>query len=261
MSGFDKQWLTLREPVDLMARDKPLMAAAAGSITTNEHPIILDIGCGTGSTFRALSPYLQNPPTWLLFDNDDRLLSEASRLHGEAVEARQGDLNDIDALPLAETTLVTASALFDLCSQQFIERFTLKLARTGTGLYAALNYDGVMQWSKPHPLDEVVTTNFNAHQRGDKGFGPALGPSAWEVLATALTRQGYSVRCAESPWIMTSANSELQELFLNGIIRAILEYGELDEAEIRDWSQFRHRMIERDGSLCRVGHQDVLGLR
>ncbi|MBW6424472.1 class I SAM-dependent methyltransferase [Rhizobium sp. XQZ8] len=261
MSGFDKDWLTLREPVDLRARDENLMAVAMETVAKARHPVILDIGCGTGSTFRALSSLLQKPAAWRLLDNDPRLLEEAMRLHGDAIETIQGDLNDIDSLPLSSATLVTASALFDLCSQDFIKRFAEKIAQADIGLYAALNYDGAMHWSKFHPLDEVVTANFNAHQLSDKGFGPALGPEAWKSLAAALEGQGYAVKTAESRWIMTSNDAELQTLFLNGIVRAVLEYGELDEAEIRDWSEFRHRMIERDDSLCRVGHQDVLALR
>jgi len=261
MSGFNKDWLTLREPVDQRARDEHLMASAIDAVAGATHAVILDMGCGTGSTFRTLSPRLQKPVAWRLVDNDQHLLDEAVRLHGNAIETIRGDLNDIEALPLSAATLVTASALFDLCSQDFIERFAQKIAETGTGLYAALNYDGVMQWSKFHPLDEVVTAMFNAHQLSDKGFGPALGPSAWKTLATALENHGYTVKTATSPWTMTAADADLQVLFLNGIVRAVLEYGELDEAEIRDWSEFRHRMIEREDSLCRVGHQDVLALR
>jgi trans-aconitate methyltransferase len=261
MSGFDKGWLALREPVDLQARDQSILAAAIKTVSDTVNPVILDIGCGTGSTFRALSSALHGPATWRLFDNDRKLLDEAVRLHGEAVETVQGDLCDIEALPLSAATIVTASALFDLCSQEFITRFCEKIARTGTGLYAALNYDGIMQWSKTHPLDEVVTAMFNAHQLNDKGFGRALGPSAWKALAVALEGHGYRVTTASSPWVMTAANAELQILFLKGIVHAVLEYGELDEAEILDWSKFRRRMIEQENSLCRVGHQDVLAFR
>ncbi len=261
MSGFDKGWLTLREPADLKARDEALMAGAVEAATLAKHPVILDIGAGTGSTFRTLGPRLHKPAAWRLVDNDRRLLDEAARLHGDAIETIQADLNDIDSLPLSAATLVTASALFDLCSQDFIARFTRKIAQTGTGLYAVLNYDGVMHWSKFHPLDEVMTAMFNAHQLSDKGFGPALGPSAWKALATALEDNGYVVKTATSTWTLTAADADLQVLFLNGIVRAVLEYGELDDAEIGDWSQFRHRMIDREDSLCRVGHQDVLALR
>ena len=199
MSGFDKDWLALREPADIGARDEALLAAAIEVAENAPGHGILDIGCGTGSTFRTLSPRLRNPIHWRLFDYDQRLLDEARRLHGDAVELAQGDLNDIAGLPLEGIGLITASALFDLCSQAFIDRFVTRIAEAGIGLYAALCYDGVMRWSKPHPLDDVVTANFNAHQLTDKGFGLSLGPKAWQRLAERLAEHGYTVKNCGKP--------------------------------------------------------------
>ncbi|WP_105430499.1 class I SAM-dependent methyltransferase [Neorhizobium sp. T6_25] len=261
MSGFDRDWLALREPVDVLARDAGLLAAAVQSLESVSAPTVLDIGCGTGSTFRALSPRLGKPAHFRLFDHDHRLLDEARRLHGDTVDLIQGDLNDIGALPLAEVSLVTASALFDLCSEQFIRRFVAHVMQRGASLYAALNYDGRMRWSKPHPLDEAVLASFNAHQLSDKGFGLSLGPQAWETLADCLRENGYTVRTAESPWTMAADDRELQRLFLDGVVRAVYEYGQLDESEIRDWADFRRKMVDREGSLCQVGHQDILAIR
>lgn len=261
MSGFDKHWLALREPVDARARDESLLKAAIEVAESASPAAILDIGCGTGSTFRALSPRFQKPAHFRLFDNDERLLDEARRLHGDAVELIQGDLNDIEALPLADVGLATASALFDLCSERFIRRFVAHISQTGASLYAALNYDGGMRWSKPHPLDKAIEANFNAHQLGDKGFGASLGPAAWKTLADCLKESGYTVMTAESPWVMTIGDRDLQFLFLDGVVRAVYEYGHLDESEIRDWAGFRGKMVDRDDSLCQVGHQDILAFR
>ncbi|CAN7544882.1 class I SAM-dependent methyltransferase [Neorhizobium sp. LjRoot104] len=258
MSSFDKDWLALREPVDVRARDADLLAAAIQSLETVSAATILDIGCGTGSTFRVLSPKIGKPAHFRLFDHDHRLLDEARRLHGDAVELIQGDLNEIGALPLADVSLVTASALFDLCSELFIRRFVAHIAQRRASLYAALNYDGRMRWSKPHPLDEAVLASFNAHQLGDKGLGSSLGPGAWETLADCLGENGYTVRTAESPWMMATDDRDLQLLFLDGVVRAVHEYGQLDESEIRDWADFRRKMVDREGSLCQVGHQDIL---
>lgn len=261
MSGFDREWLALREPVDARARDAALLDAAAEAVGEAERKTILDIGCGTGATYRALSPRLDSTIRWQLLDNDEALLDEARRLHGEAVTLIRTDLNAIQALPLSEAGLVTASALFDLCSEDFIDRFVTQLAEGGTELYAALSYDGEMNWSKPHPLDGVFTATFNAHQLSDKGFGPALGPQATTVLTARLKARGYQVRTAESPWVMTPEDADMQRIFLNGIVRAVLEYGELDEAEIRDWVDYRQKMVTDEASSCRVGHQDILALR
>ncbi len=186
MSGFDKDWLALREPADRRARDESLLKAAIEAAEHGSVATILDVGCGTGSTFRALAPWLRKPAHFRLFDYDQRLLNEARRLHGNAVELFQGDLNEIATLPLADVSLITASALFDLCSERFIRRFVAHISQTGAGLYAALNYDGRMRWSKPHPLDQAVEENFNMHQLGDKGFGNSLAPrpgKPWPIVS------------------------------------------------------------------------------
>jgi hypothetical protein len=261
MTGFDADWLALREPADLQARDPVLLAAATKAIEDSTRNLIVDIGAGTGSTFRALSMQLQRQVRWQLFDHDRRLLDEAGRRHGTAVDLVQADLNQIDRIPLAEASLITASALFDLCSEDFIERFVAAIAEANVVLYAALSYDGEMEWSEAHPLDFAVTASFNAHQVGDKGFGPSLGPGAWQYLAHHLREAGYHVRVAASPWLLTSADAELQKLFVNGVVQAVSTRTELDETALLDWAEFRHRMVGETGSLCRVGHQDVLALR
>jgi trans-aconitate methyltransferase len=170
MSGFDKDWLALREPVDQRARADALVERLSRHLEEAEAPAIIDIGCGTGSTWRSLSGRLPLAATWQLLDYDPLLLAEAERRIGGAgdVTFRQFDLNQFEDLPLEKVTVVTASALFDLCSADFCNRFAEALVRSKTGLYAALNYDGVIEWSVRHPLDGQVVIDFNQHQRSDK---------------------------------------------------------------------------------------------
>lgn len=261
MTGFDKAWLALREPVDVRFRDQALLAGAIATAGNAAETGILDIGCGTGSTFRALSPKMGMNHRWRLFDHDPQLLAEARRRHAGEAEFLCGDLNDLEALPLADVALVTASALFDLCSERYILALVEKISETGVGLYAALNYDGEIHWSETHPLDEAIVAGFNAHQLSDKGFGISLGPGAWKRLADCLQESGYTVRVAASPWLMTAADAKLQRLFLDGIVRAVSEYGLFDPAEIDEWADFRTQVIDETGSSCRVGHQDILAIR
>ncbi|MFN7104015.1 MAG: class I SAM-dependent methyltransferase, partial [Pseudorhizobium sp.] len=209
MSGFDKEWLALREPVDRRSRDTALLERTVAVIGNEGR--ILDIGCGTGSTYRTLADKLSPATVWTLFDYDERLLAEARRRHpDDGITFLQGDLNDIASLPLEGTAMVTASALFDLCSPAFIDRFVARLREKNVGLYGALNYDGEMRWSVVHPLDEAVTETFNDHQRTDKGFGTSAGPEAWQVLAGRLEAEGFQVSTATSPWIMGAEDAELQ---------------------------------------------------
>ena len=262
MSGFNKDWLALREPVDMRARAKPLVEQLSQHLGGIERPNILDIGCGTGSTWRSLAHRFPGHSKWQLLDYDPLLLAEAERRIGDQqdVSFRQFDLNEIDTLPLTEVSVVTASALFDLCSADFCDHFAKTLAVSQTGLYAALNYDGVMEWSVAHPLDEQVAHDFNQHQHFDKGFGPALGPHATAHLKQGFERLGYAVSVATSPWVMGPDDGDLQAAFLEGLEQPLSEIGTLTDVQIRHWLDFRLAKIAEAGSSCVVGHSDILAL-
>lgn len=261
MSGFDKDWLTLREPADLRARDPQLLATAIGAIERAAHPCVLDIGCGTGSTYRALRAGLTTDVRWRLLDHDEGLLAEAESRHGgRSLSFIRGDLDDLSSLSINGLAIVTASAFFDLCSADFIHRFVRHLEANGVGLYAALNYDGEMDWVVGHPLDDRVRDAFNRHQKTDKGFGPAAGPDAWASLAAELEVRGFRVQTAASPWILSGSDAPLQRLFLKGVVDAVSETGIIAAAPLEDWHRFRLDAIDRQGSSCRVGHQDVFGI-
>jgi SAM-dependent methyltransferase len=263
MSGFDKSWLALREPADRSARAQPLIEALCQRLQGEaDSPSLLDIGCGTGSTYRTLSPLVPTETRWQLLDYDQQLLIEAERQIGPStsVRFRQHDLNDLGGLPLDGVSVVTASALFDLCSANFCDRFVERLTGEKTGLYAALNYDGVMAWSEAHPLDGKVVESFNRHQRLDKGFGPALGPDATEHLSRLLGARGYAVEIATSPWQLGPEHHALQAELLNGIHQPVREIGSISSAELEEWLAFRLAAVTRPGSSCVVGHTDLLAL-
>ena len=60
MSGFSAEWLALREPYDLRARNPAVLDAVAAFLKPRPSVRVVDLACGTGSTLRALSPHL--PP-------------------------------------------------------------------------------------------------------------------------------------------------------------------------------------------------------
>jgi hypothetical protein len=197
-----------------------------------------------------------------MLDNDPLLLAEAERRIGRDGNAsfHRHDLNDIDALPLTGVDMVTASALFDLCSETFCTALADRLASAGCGLYAALNYDGVMRWHPAHPLDEHVVDLFNRHQRTDKGLGPALGPDATSCLARLLKDRGFVVRIEHSPWRLGAETAGLQAALLQGIRGPLLEMASLPSPTIDGWLQDRLAEIGGPDHFALVGHMDLLAL-
>ena len=262
MSGFDKDWLSLREPADRAARAAPLVGMLSQYLSGQSTPHLIDIGCGTGSTWRALHAELRADTHWLLLDHDPLLLAEAERQIGSdnQVAFAPFDLTDLTHLPLEDVAMVTASALFDLVSEDFCKAFAERLADAGCGLYAALNYDGLIRWSHVHPLDETMVAAFNRHQQTDKGFGPALGPGATDCLETSFSKQGYRVQQASSPWYMDATHADLQRGFLEGFRLPLQEMRAAPHDAIEDWLAFRLDAIHAPGSQCEVGHRDFLAL-
>ena len=271
MSGFDPAWLDLREPADAAARSMELLARTTALFAAEADVSVADLGCGTGSLLRALAPLLPRHQRWLLIDGDPVVLSAAiPRLSAWAERAertteellliragkeirvafRRADLAD-DPLPVqaGEADLVGASALFDLVSAEWLERFADLLAASRLPLYAALSYDGRMSWTPPHRHDARVEALFNQHQTRDKGTGAALGPAGAAALAEALKRRGYEASLAESPWLLRAADKTLTQATMDGVASAAaeLEPGELIEA----W-----RAAPRQEAI--IGHLDLL---
>ncbi|WP_319518675.1 class I SAM-dependent methyltransferase [uncultured Martelella sp.] len=260
--SFDAAWLSLREPADRAARNGRLVDVLARHLAAKRKPLILDIGCGTGATFRSLSGKVSADAEWLMLDNDPLLLEEAQRRTGagDRVSFRRHDLNDLDGLPLEDAAMVTASALFDLCSLAYSAALADRLAARGCGLYAALNYDGRIHWSRPHALDDDVVAAFNRHQKTDKGFGPALGPDAATELSNLFKGHGFRVETEHSPWRMNRESAALQRAFIAGFRQPLEAVGGFTSKDIADWIAFRHAAIEDPDSLCSVGHIDLLAL-
>lgn len=265
MSGFSISWLDLRESADHAARDKTLARAALQFLDKPHGALLVDLGAGTGSTLRALSalaPVQRAYIVWRLVDHDGALLDEALRRHGHecVIEDHQSDLRHVAELPLGGATLVSASALFDLASRAFVDTLLARLHSRGTGLYAALNYDGRTEWTPAHPLDDAVLQAFNKDQRTEKGLGegPALGPDATGYLQAQCAALGYTVHIADSHWELGPDDAALVRELISGIARAVAVGYDLEAEALLHWKTFR--LAKAATGTCVVGHQDLLAV-
>lgn len=264
MSGFSVEWLTLRESYDQRARNPQVLAAVISLLKSKSEVRLVDLACGAGSTLRTLGPHLPARQHWDLVDNDPRLLDAA--YSGNASEnvrlnAVQLDLNkEFEAALEQPSDLVTISALLDLVSEPWLERFARHAAARALPVYASLTYDGRIELSPSDPADAVVTGAVNAHQLTDKGFGPALGPSGAVVAISRFEALGYSVLQGESDWVIGAADREIQIELLDGWASAAREMASLPSREIDDWLARRKAVVDRRASTMRVGHVDFLAM-
>lgn len=253
--SFSAEWLALREPFDLRARHGGLLRQAATSLAGRRAVTIVDLACGTGATMRALAPHLRMPQSWRLFDNDLSLLAKvpsAANVHVHALDL----VHDLEAALDGPVDLVTTSALLDLVSADWLERLVVEVAARKLPLYAALSYDGRVDFTPEDPRDAAVIAAVNLHQRGDKGFGSALGPSAAHTAVECLQRVGYVVERGAADWLLGEADLSMQEAMLTGWALAASETGEVSHEAAAEWLVSRRAALATKRSRITVGHQD-----
>ena len=275
MSGFDPDWLDLREPADHRSLAAEPLARLEALFAGRQRVSVADLGAGSGSLLRALAPRLGKRQSWTLIDADEGLLAHARmRLSawadswtedGGRLSLAKGateievvtlarDLS-VDPLP-AEAVgadLVTASAFFDLAGRTWAEGFVTRLAAAGRPLYAPLVYAGRKTFAPAHPLDGVALEAFNRHQLREKGLGPAMGPGAADGVARIAGAAGLACLSAESPWRLGGADAALTRRLASDMVQAIAELP--DGPELSEWLAFRLKQAEAGAE---VAHVDLL---
>lgn len=275
-SQFESDWLTLREAADVNSRSQRLAKFAAEWMSAHTPtPLIADLGCGRGSNMRFLAPHLDGHQRWKLIDHDAILLAQArqraaglSDSHGQpvAVETHCVSLEPLAEVPLDDAHLVTASALLDLVSQQWIDALVTRIAGQQQALLIALSVTGEWHFidAQGAPVlddeDRWMLAMFMAHQQRDKGLGDALGGQAHGALVAALERADYRVEQAETPWQLAAGSQEQQPLMLallEGWAEAATEQAPEAAARIATWLQHRQQAVANGELGIWVGHRDL----
>ena len=260
MSGFSVEWLSLREGYDIRARNPEVLGAALALLNSKSAVRLVDLACGTGSTLRSLSPRLPVRQHWALVDNDSQLLNAACT--GDFPEdvdlnAIQLDLNgDFEVVLDQPTDLVTISALLDLVSEAWLDRFARHIGTRAFPVYAALTYDGRIDIYPIDQTDAAIVAAVNDHQNTDKGFGRALGPSAAGAAISRFETLGYSIVQGNSDWVIGTTDRDIQIELLNGWAGAASEMQLLPAQEIDSWLTRRRRAVDEQNLRMRVGHVD-----
>ena len=173
------------------------------------------------------------------------------------VQFRQADLSQgLETVLDPAPDCVTAAALFDLCSSDFITSAAHHIARSGAAFFTVLTYDGHEEWQPPHEADDAMLAAFIAHQKTDKGFGVSAGPDAPRVLKNAFTDAGYDVHEASTPWRLEAPRDHaLMGELASGIAQAAVETGQVTPDDAKAWLTAR-----RFSTHASIGHRDCLAL-
>ncbi|HAA45129.1 MAG: group 1 glycosyl transferase [Halomonas sp. 54_146] len=281
-SQFASDWLTLREGADFASRSQHLAVLASEWLSARtQTPLIADLGCGRGSNMRFLAPRLltanvNGSQRWKLIDHDAALLEQAreqaaglSDSQGQpvAVETHCVSLEPLCEVPLEDAHLVTASALLDLVSQQWIDALVVRIAKQQQALLIALSVTNGWYFIDPQgePVlddeDHWLLALFIAHQQRDKGLGDALGGQAHAALIAALEKADYRVEQAETPWQLNAGSRDDQPLMmtlLEGWAEAATEQAPDAAARVATWLQQRQQAVAKGELGVWVGHCDVL---
>ena len=250
---------SLREPYDRRARNAAVLDAVVAALAGRPSVAIVDLACGTGSTFRALRPRIKARQSWRLADNDLSLLARAPQSSPPDLTSRP--CRSIS--PTISKRRSTARSIWSRrrrcsisCRTSGCERLAVETAARRLPVYAALSYDGRIEMTPADAADEKIIDAVNQHQRTDKGFGPALGPDAAQKAVERFERVGYSVVQGASDWVFGPKDREIQIEMLTGWAAAAREMGDVPLPDIVGWLTRRRDLVAAGRSSIRVGHVD-----
>jgi len=261
---FTPEWLTLREPVDAAARSTELVERLVRLFAGRDRLVIRDLGCGTGSMGRWLSPLLPNPQHWIMQDREPDLLGHVymgvTSTAPVTVETRLGDLGGVTAADLAGSSLVTASALLDILTAGEVDRLAAACVEARVPVLFTLSVLGEVELSPAESFDAEITAAFNEHQRRVQDGRRLLGPDAPAAIVESFERHGAAVQVAPSPWQLGGDHAELTAEWLRGWVGAAVE--QRPELAAAAASYLRQRLDATEAGRLSgfVGHVDVLAV-
>jgi SAM-dependent methyltransferase len=258
-------WLALREPADAAARALDLVECLARHPATDGW-LIHDLGCGTGAMGRWLAPLLSRPQHWVVHDRDPDLLEVAAAeppgpaADGAAVsvEPRHSDITRLQPADLAGATLITASALLDVLTEEELDGLVSVCVDPGCPLLLTLSVLGRVELAPVDPLDHRVAAAFDAHQRRATERGRLLGPDAVAFAVEQFRRLGANALVRPSPWRLGALQSELAAEWFDGWVGAACEQEVELAAEAERYARRRRAQAAAGELAVTVDHADLL---
>lgn len=258
-------WLVLRERADAAARSRDLVRLLRDRLEPVDGDgrlVVHDLACGTGAMGRWLAPLMPGPQHWILHDRDPDLLAlaETDIPDGTAVtvETRLSDVTLFVGNDLAGASLITASALLDLLTEDELGSLVDACAGAGCPILLALSVTGRVQLLPADPLDSRIAAAFDDHQRRQASRGRLLGPDAVDAAAAAFRRLGVEVVVKPSPWRLGGTERDLAAEWLTGWVAAACEQDPTLAAAAEPYLRRRLNEAHAGALGATVGHADLL---
>ncbi|MFD1050253.1 hypothetical protein ACFQ1S_34390 [Kibdelosporangium lantanae] len=152
---------------------------------------------------------------------------------------------------MAGTSLVTASALLDLLTEDEVAELARACVKAGCPALFALSVSGHVEFASPDPLDREFEAAFNAHQRRVVDGRRLLGPDAVDVAVRAFA--DFEVHLRPSPWRLGAADEALAAEWLRGWVSAACEF----EPDLPGQPYLERRLTD---PRVEVQHTDLLAI-
>jgi SAM-dependent methyltransferase len=254
-------WLALREPADAAARAPELVECLRRHLPADGRLVIHDLGCGTGAMARWLAPLLRGPQHWVGRDRDPDLLEVAAAdVPGVIFEPRRSDITRLRPADLGDATLITASALLDMLTEDELAGLLAVCVSAGCASLLTLSVVGRVELNPGDPLDGRVAAAFDAHQRRITDRGRLLGPDAVPVAVEELGRLGAEVLVRPSPWRLGTGQADLAAAWFTGWVGAAREQQPELTAATGDYTRRRLAQAAAGRLEVTVDHADLLVL-
>jgi hypothetical protein len=260
------EWLALREPADAAARALGLVERLGRELPVAGGRVIHDLGAGSGAMGRWLAPLLPGPQHWVAHDWDADLLRVAvAQPPGPAadgarvtVEAKPSDVTRLGPRDLAGASLITASALLDLLTEEELARLIALGVDSGCPMLLTLSVVGQVRLTPADPLDRRMAAAFNAHQRRATERGRLLGPDGVALAVEQCGQLGAEVLVRPSPWHLGGSQAKLAAAWFTGWVSAACEQEVELAAEAEGYARRRLAQAAAGELRVTVDHADLL---
>ncbi len=260
------EWLALREQADAEARALDLVERLGRRLPATGRWVIHDLGCGTGAMGRWLAPLLPGPQHWVAHDRDTDLLEvAAAHLPGPAADgaavtvvAKHSDITRLRADDIADATLLTASALLDLLTEEELVGLIAVGVGSGSPMLLTLSVVGHVKLTPADRLDRRVGAAFDAHQRRVTERGRLLGPHAVTLAVEQCGQLAAEVLVRPSPWRLGVSHADLAAEWLTGWVGAACEQEVELAAESEPYARRRRAQAAAGELAVTVDHADLL---